>query len=100
MAKEHSAFLTITPIQGYGSDLRYSEYGASIGTPGDQMYQAQHIYWRDYSHGLSLVNPSPTETYTVTLPRGNCYVDLYGKVVTQTVTLPPHSGLVLLVVIN
>ena len=96
MAKEHSASLTITPIQGYGSDLRYSEYAASIGTPAGQMYQAQHVYWRDYSHGLSLVNPNATETYTVTLPGGSHYVDLKGNAVTQTVTLPPHSGLVLL----
>ncbi len=98
MAKEHSAYLTITPIQGYGSDLRYSEYNAQIGNPTDQMYLSQNIYWRDYSHGLSLVNPSPTSTYTVSLPGGSRYVDLNGNQVSQTVTLLPHSGLVLLAV--
>jgi Hypothetical glycosyl hydrolase family 15 len=96
MAKEHSAYLTITPIQGYGSDLRYSEYNAQIGSPTGQMFLSQNIYWRDYSHGLSLVNPSPTSTYTVSLPGGRHYVDLNGNQVSQTVTLPPHSGLVLL----
>ena len=98
MAKEHSSVLTITTIQGYGSDQRYSEYGASIGNPLAQMYQGQHIYWRDYSHGLSLVNPSPTETYTVTLPGEKHYVDLYGKPAAQTIVMPPHTGLVLLAV--
>ena len=96
MAKEHSAYLTITPIQGYGSDLRYSEYNAQIGSPTNQMFLSQHIYWRDYSHGLSLVNPSPTSTYTVSLPGGSRYLDLNGNQVSQTVTLLPHSGLVLL----
>ena len=96
MAKEHSAYLTITPIQGYGSDLRYREYNAQIGSPTNQMFLSQHIYWRNYSHGLDLVNPSPTSTYTVSLPAGSRYVDLNGNQVSQTVTLLPHSGLVLL----
>ncbi|GAC1566045.1 MAG: hypothetical protein NVS3B14_05950 [Ktedonobacteraceae bacterium] len=96
MCKEHSAAVSITPIQGYGIDTRYREYTAPIGSPLDQMYQGQNIYFRDYTHGLSLVNPSPTDTRSVQLPPGSHYTDLYGKAMSQTVTLLPHSGLVLL----
>ncbi|HYX48833.1 MAG TPA: putative glycoside hydrolase, partial [Ktedonobacteraceae bacterium] len=96
MAKEHTAYLTITRIQGYGSDLRYGEYNAQVGSPTGEMFLSQNIYWRDYSDGLSLVNPSPTSTYMVRLPGGSRYVDLNGNQVSQTVTLLPHSGLVLL----
>lgn len=96
MAKEHSAAVSITTIQSYGFDTRHSEYAAAIGSPLDQMYQGQNIYFRDYSHGLSMVNPSPTATRSVKLPVGSHYIDLYGHQAPQTVTLPPHSGLVLL----
>jgi hypothetical protein len=100
MCKGHAAYISITPTidhqQGYGVDLRYNEYNAQIGSPLAAMVKEQQVYWRRYSHGLSLVNPSPNNTYTVTLPRGENFVDLYGKKITQQVTLPPHSGLVLL----
>ncbi len=96
MCKEHLASVAITPIQGYGTDLRYSEYNAQIGSPADSMQEAQHVYWRTYTHGLSIVNPSATTAYTVALPSGEHFVDLYGNAVTQQVTLPAHSGMVLL----
>jgi hypothetical protein len=94
MGKEHLAALFISTYQGYGGDTRYSEYGAQIGRPIDAMYQSQNIYWRDYSNGLSIVNPNATDTVTIRLR--TLYVDLYGKPVSQIITIPPHSGMVLL----
>lgn len=96
MGKEHSAALFISTIQGYGSDLRYDEYNIQIGSPKGPMYQTQNVYMRDYSHGLSIVNPSATNSYTVTLNADSHYHDVSGNPFGQTITLPPHSGLVLL----
>lgn len=96
MGKEHSAAMYISTVQGYGGQSWYSEYNAQIGSPSGPMYEAQGIYIRAYTHGLSLVNPSNTYSYTVTLDAGTHYKDLYGHPIAGTVTLPPHSGLVLL----
>ncbi|HZU03086.1 MAG TPA: putative glycoside hydrolase [Ktedonobacteraceae bacterium] len=94
MCNEHASSISIVRRQEYGKDLRYPEYGAQIGSPTDEMYQGQGVYWRDYTHGLSLVNPSSTQTYSVKLP--GQYTGLYGNTVGQMITLPPHSGVVLL----
>jgi len=69
------------------------EYFAHVGHPGSPIYQDQNVYMRTYSTGLAIVNPSPDQTYTVTLP-AKTYKDLYGHVI-RTVTMQPYSGLVL-----
>ena len=95
MCKEHRTALFISTIQGYGNGLWYNEYNVQIGNPTGPMYQTQNVYERDYSHGLSIVNPSPTESYIVTLGLVKHYRDLYGNTVSQTIMMPPHSGIVL-----
>ena len=94
MCKEHTAAISISLEQQYGIDLHDNFKLAQIGSPHGEMYQGQHVYWRDYSHGLSVVNPSSSATYTVKLP--GQYTGLDGGNVGQTITLPPHSGAVLL----
>lgn len=94
MCKQHTASVFISLVQQYGSDLRNNFYSANIGSPRYNMYPGEHVYWRDYTHGMSVVNPSSSATYTVKLP--GQYVDLNGRPVGQTITLPPHSGKVLL----
>jgi hypothetical protein len=68
--------------------------------PISAMFQDQGVYWRLYSNGVVLVNPSASQSFTVNLHTVNvdatAYTDLYGKVAGQSVSLPPHSGLVLL----
>jgi hypothetical protein len=97
MSKEHLSALFISTRQGYGGDTRYDENNAPIGNPIGEMYQGQNVYWRDYSNGRVVVNPSATHTYTVSMnaPPGH-FVDLYGHYIGQTITLSPHSGIVLL----
>lgn len=92
-----SVFITTTVngVQGYGADRRRPEYSAPIGSPRSEIYQDQNVYWRDYSNGLVVVNPSNTNSYTVTT-KASTYDDLYGNHVNQTFTLPPHSGMVLI----
>lgn len=96
MGKEHYASVFVSTYQDYGNDSWYAQYDADIGTPSGAMYQAQNVYFRQYSHGLSIVNPGSTLAYTVFLGSKETYKDLYGLSMGQTVTLGPHTGLVLL----
>ena len=96
MGKEHTAALFISTIQGYGGAPWHNEYDVQIGSPSGPMYQTQNVYMRDYTHGLSIINPSATDSYTVTLNAKSHYRDLYGNPAGQTITMPPHSGMVLL----
>lgn len=98
MCKQRMAYIYMSQIQGYGSDTTYSEYSAKIGTPTDDMYQAQNVYWRDYTNGIVVANPS-SNPLTVNLPGGTSsasYADLYGQKVSQSFTLSGNSAKVLL----
>jgi len=95
MGKQHLASVYIVIAQEYGTDKRFPQYNAQIGSPNGDFYQSQGVYWRTYSNGLVVVNPSSTSEYTVKTSASN-YVDLDGNHVRQIFTLPPHSGLVLM----
>ncbi|MBE3561275.1 MAG: hypothetical protein IMW89_18955 [Ktedonobacteraceae bacterium] len=94
MAKDHLSAIFISGNQQYGRDMSHPEYDAQIGVPTTDMYQDQGVYWRKYSKGLAIVNPSANDSFTVNLS-GN-YVDLYGKAVGKNLSLGAHSGIVLL----
>jgi hypothetical protein len=95
MCKDHFSALWVSNTQDYGNDRRRSEYDIKIGYPKDDMRQDQNVYWRDYTRGVAIVNPSSTATYSITLNSGQ-YVDLYGKSVNQSLLMQPHTGMVLL----
>lgn len=99
ISKEHFSSLYITnntnSTQNYGADNRYSEYAAKIGSPRSEMYFSQNVYWRDYSNGIVVVNPSDTNSYTVKTS-ATTYADLYGNRVNQTFSISPRSGMVLI----
>ncbi len=94
LLKNNASWIYICGPQEYGTLLMVPEYAAQIGSPTDIYYQSQAVYMRDFTHGLALVNPSGTTSYTVTL--SGIHHDLYGHSVSGQVTLPPASGLVLL----
>jgi hypothetical protein len=94
MGKEHLATIFMSAMQQYGSDLRYPEYNANIGTPEGEMYKDQLVYWRKYSNGLVVVNPSSNSSYNVQI--NGSYVDSYGNHIGKNLTLQPHSGMLLL----
>ena len=96
IAKGHYCEIYISQTQDYGKASWFNEYNAKIGAPTGSMFASQGVYWRNYSNGLSIVNPSSKSTYQVKLGSSYAYVDLYGHSVSSTVTLSPHSGLVLL----
>ncbi|HLQ28900.1 MAG TPA: hypothetical protein VK140_06650 [Ktedonobacteraceae bacterium] len=97
MSKDHSSEIYISLQQKYGVVNRFNEYNAQIGSPTNSMHHSQNVYWRDYSHGVSIVNPNSRYGYKVKLKLGVHYVDLYGNRVGPFVSLPPHSGMVLLI---
>lgn len=83
-----------TAGSSYGYLNNIPEYAVKIGHAISEMYQFQSVYMRNYSHGLTIVNSSSSHTYTIMLP-ANTYKDLYGYLVPATITMPPHTGLVL-----
>ena len=93
MAKDRLSTVFISGNQQYGTDLHYPEYNVAISIPQGDMYKNQQVYWRNYSNGIVLANPSNSTTYTVTLDRN--YVDTSGNHVGKTLTLQPHSGIIL-----
>jgi hypothetical protein len=98
MVKEHHEALYVAASNGaqYGADAYHAEYGAAMGNACGAMASQQSAYTRLFAHGRAIVNPSSTATVTFTLPTGTTYKDLYGAAVSGSVTLGPHSGIVLL----
>ncbi len=98
MCKQRLAFLYISQIQGYGSDSRISQYSLQIGSPLGDMYQAQNVYWRDYTNGEVVVNPgsNPLTVDTTSIKPSTSFVDAYGQKMSQSFTLSAHSAKVLI----
>jgi hypothetical protein len=89
----YSSFISSVFDRYFQLNVSLPEYFAQVGHPRSEIYKDQNVYMRAYSTGLTIVNPSPNQPYTVTLP-ANTYKDLYGSAV-KTVTMQPYSGLVL-----
>jgi hypothetical protein len=98
MAREHSAYIVITeqPTETYLYPTwpHLPEYDVSVGHPCAEMTMSQGVYVRDFSKGLVLVNPSRSDSFTVTLPPGN-FTDLDGGPLAGNVLLAPLAGKVL-----
>jgi len=80
-------------VQDYGRYIDRPAYHAPIGTPTGDLYEQQGVYWRDYTHGVVLVNPSSSDTQSVTL--SGTYRDLDGSPV-ESLTMQAPSGVMLL----
>jgi len=94
LVKGKYSYIAITGVQEYGHILTTPEYSATIGHALGVMVQSQNVYMRDFSNGLAIVNPSSSQSFTITL-LPDTYLDLYGNNL-DTITLEPHSGIVLL----
>ena len=98
MAREHSAYIVIMeqPTENYLYPTwpHLPEYDVSVGHPCAEMTMSQGVYVRDFSYGMSVVNPSYFDSYVFELPDGN-FTDLYGTPVETYVWLPPATGQVL-----
>ena len=64
-----------------------------IGTPTGSYYTSGSLYLRNFTHGMVIVNPVYAQaTYTL----GQPYTLMNGTVVSGTITINGHNGLVLL----
>ncbi len=98
LVKGQHSFVYITGYQQYGYLYLRPEYATQIGSPIGAVSTNDGIYFRNFTHGLAIVNSSASQGYTVQLPT-NTYKDLYGHTFTDGgITLAPHSGIVLLTV--
>ncbi len=95
MCKQRLALVYFAPIQHYGYDMQIPELDTQIGSPNDDMYSAQGVYWRDYTGGEVVVNPGDNPA-TVTIKTSKTYADIFGQPVSRTFLLASHSGKVLL----
>ncbi len=80
-------------VQDYGRYVDRPAYHAPIGAPVGDMYEGGGVYWRAYTNGVVLVNPSNSDARTVTLPRA--YQTLNGNPV-ASLTMEAPSGVMLL----
>jgi hypothetical protein len=94
LIKNHCTYVYMTGQQAYGSLVVFPEYSVPIGHATGAMHRTQGVWEREFSGGLTLVNPY-NETATVTLPPEN-YVDVNGNPVGATVTMGQQTGMVLL----
>ncbi len=78
---------------GYGTFYDRPQYHVRIGQPTSGPVSSQGVMMRYYAHGLAIVNPSPGQTFRVSL--GKDYRDTFGHVY-SVVTLLPTSAIVLL----
>jgi PKD repeat protein/Cu/Ag efflux protein CusF len=85
----------IDNVQEYGVLHTCPEYNAKIGSATNSMYSSQNVYMRDFTNGRAIVNPSATNSRTVTLP-ANTYMTLYSNTTINSITLPAASAVVLL----
>ncbi len=95
MCKQQVSMIYFALYQAYGRDMQIPELDAQIGSPQTQMYEKQGAYWRDYTNGETLVNPTDTPA-TIKTDATTAYVDIFGQSISQTFTLSPHTGKILL----
>ena len=95
MCKQQVSMVYFARFQAYGGDMQIPELDTQIGSPLTQMYQKQGAYWRDYTGGEVLVNPTDTPA-TIKTDGITTSVDIFGQPMSQTFTLSPHTGKILL----
>jgi len=95
LVKNNASFMYICGYQEYGYIFIRPEYSMQIGSPVNGMILDQNVYMRSFTNGIAIVNPSSASTYEVQLPQSG-YKDVYGNTYGSQVTMPAHSGVILL----
>ena len=94
MGRERSAYIIMTLAGVRWPHL--SQYDEDVGHPCAPMRSFQNVYVRDYTKAMAVVNPSESDSHTVTLPSVS-FRDLYGNPIEGgTLVLEPMTGKVLL----
>ena len=96
MGKGHASGVYISTTQGYGRLMpAWPELTAPVGIAEGPMMKQQGVYFRNFSTGLAIVNPTDVEV-AVELDSAYTYTDCYGATVGTHVVLSNSSGLVLM----
>ena len=96
MGKGSASAVYISTTQGYGRLLpAWPELTAPVGKAEGPMAKQQGVYFRNFTSGLAIVNPTAAGV-TVELDGAYKYTDCYGATVASPVVLSNSSGLVLL----
>lgn len=88
---------TMLALLGYGEYGRFpdrAELNFDIGLATSRPARQDGIWVRQYSRGITLVNPASSQTAVARLPFG-VWQDSYGQQYSRQVDLAPASGLVL-----
>lgn len=94
LVNDDCTYMYMTGQQKYGDIVTFPEYAIAVGRPKAAMFQTQGVWQRDYTRGLTLVNPYDN-TAVVTLPHGH-WKDTGGLAVASPVTLQQQTALILL----
>jgi hypothetical protein len=102
MGNEQAESLFASPGAGYGLEQWHTEYTANIGAPCGEYYSANDstnpsIYYRRFANAIVVVNGgSGGNSETAYLPSGHTYIDLFGRAVSNALTVRSNDGYVLL----
>lgn len=91
-AKESTLFFTATG-GSYNNASWFSLWEKDLGLPlGDYQLTSDNVYYRNFTNGKAIVNPSKNNTRTFSL--GEEYTDENGTSLPTTITLTPHKAIV------
>ncbi len=105
IGNEGSAYLMVSPSNGYGSEQYHPEYATNVGTPcgkyfGGAGYDKQNpnVYYRKFSNAIVVVNSGsftrPSELARLSARKS--YLDLTGRPVSLPLAVDSADGYVLL----
>ncbi len=98
MGNEQSAAVFISQHNGYGLEQYRAEYATNIGAPCGEYYAAgstsPSIFYRKFANAFVVVNAGGT-TQIAHLPLGHTYIDVEGRSISSTMSIPSNNGYVL-----
>jgi hypothetical protein len=101
MGNEGAEALFASPASGFGMEQWHSQYQTNVGAPCGEYYSAgdksnPSIYYRRFANAIVVVNAGSGSTGQVAnLPAGHTYTDLFGRAVTNPLTIASNDGYVL-----
>ena len=95
MGHNGSSALFVGNLFGYGVENYHSQYASAVGVPCGAYTGGPAIYTRRFSGAVVEVNASTSDA-RVALPAGHSYRDIVGRPFSDTLTIAPGDGYVLL----
>lgn len=102
MGNEQAESIFASPSKGYGLEQYYNQYQTGVGAPCGEYASAgdphnPSIYYRRFANAIVVVNGgSGSSNEVANLPSGHSYTDLFGRAVSNPLTIASNDGYVLL----